>query len=145
MNDKWYCAGLHFQCQECGRCCSGPDEGYIWVTRKEIELIADFLKIPEVQLRQQYLKHHGFKVTIIENPITNDCIFLKLTDGIKHCRIYPVRPNQCRVWPFWSTNLFSSDNWNRSAQKCAGINKGKFYSFEEIEKLRQQEKWWADE
>lgn len=145
MNDKWYCAGLHFECQECGKCCSGPDEGFIWVTRKEIELIADFLKITERQLRQQFLKHHGFRITIIENPVTKDCIFLKLIDGRKQCMIYPVRPNQCRLWPFWPSNLASPDNWNRYAQKCPGINSGRLYSFEEIEKLRKQENWWIDE
>ena len=37
---KWYAAGLHFGCEVCGRCCAGPGEGYIWVTKPEIELIA---------------------------------------------------------------------------------------------------------
>jgi len=145
MNNKWYCAGLHFQCQGCGRCCSGPNEGFIWVEPEEIELIADFLKIPERQLRQQYLKHHGFRTTIIENPVTKDCIFLKLIDGKKQCLIYSVRPNQCRIWPFWPNNLVSPDNWNKAAQKCAGVNNGKLYNLEEIEKLRQQKKWWTNE
>ena len=35
----WYVGGLHFECMECGQCCSGPGDGYIWVTRPEIEAI----------------------------------------------------------------------------------------------------------
>jgi Fe-S-cluster containining protein len=62
----WYIAGLHFECQKCGACCSGPDEGYIWVTRPEIEKIAKLLKIPIGELRRKYLIRVGFRTTIIE-------------------------------------------------------------------------------
>lgn len=142
MNNKWYSSGLHFECLGCGNCCSGPAEGFIWVAKEEIELIADFLKIPVRQLRRQFLKRSGFRLTIVENPVTKDCIFLKVIEGRKQCVIYSVRPNQCRTWPFWPNNLSSPDIWNRAAQKCPGINRGRFYSLEEIEKLRQQKKWW---
>ena len=142
---KWYFAGLHFECLGCGNCCSGPAEGFIWVAKEEIELIADLLKIPVKQLRRQFLKRSGFRLTIIEDTITKDCIFLKIIDGRKQCVIYPVRPNQCRTWPFWPNNLSSLDIWNRTAQKCPGINRGRFYSLEEIEKLCRQKKWWEDE
>jgi len=56
----WYTGGLHFECQRCGRCCSGPSEGYIWVTKSEIELIADFLKMSVGQVRRDYLKRVAF-------------------------------------------------------------------------------------
>ena len=82
------------------------------------------------------------RTSIIENPVTKDCIFLQKNGGKKICRIYPVRPNQCRRWPFWSENLASANKWNEAAQKCNGINKGKLYSFEEIEKIRKSKKWW---
>jgi len=141
--NTWYVGGLHFECVQCGNCCSGPDEGYIWVTSAEIKLIADFLRIPAEQLRQKYLKRVGFRTTIIEQPVTKDCIFLQKIDGQKKCAIYPVRPNQCRIWPFWTENLASADAWNRAAQKCPGINHGRHYNFEEIEKIRKQ-KWWQE-
>ena len=139
----WHVGGLHFECVQCGNCCSGPDEGYIWVTSAEIKLIADFLRIPAEQLRQKYLKRVGFRTTIIEQPVTKDCIFLQKIDGQKKCAIYPVRPNQCRIWPFWTENLASADAWNRAAKKCPGINHGRHYNFEEIEKIRKQ-KWWQE-
>jgi len=137
----WYVSGLYFECVQCSRCCSGPDEGFIWVSRAEIKFIADFLKISTRQVRQKYLKRVGLRTTIIEKPATKDCIFLQKTDGQKRCVVYPVRPNQCRTWPFWPGNLVGPDAWNKATQKCGGINQGRFYSCDEIEKIKKQKKW----
>ena len=114
------------------------------MAKQEIELIADFLKISLGQVRQKYLKRSGLRSTIIEQPVTKDCIFLQKIDGQKGCVIYPVRPSQCRNWPFWSSNLVSSKSWNETAAKCGGVNRGKYYSFEEIEKIKGKKKWWLD-
>ena len=111
----WYIAGLYFECQECGGCCSGPGEGYIWVTKPEIQLIADFLKITVENFRKEYLKRVGLRTTIIEHSYTKDCIFLRKIDGQKQCVIYSVRPGQCRSWPFWSDNLSSPGAWNETS------------------------------
>ena len=140
-NTKWYVAGLHFECQGCGGCCSGPGEGYIWVTRPEIEIIADFLKMTVRQFRQKYLRRVGLRTSIIEHQTTKDCIFLQ--DG-EQCMIYSVRPSQCRSWPFWPSNLASPGDWNKAAQNCPGINRGRLYSFEEIEEIKRFRKWWQD-
>jgi Fe-S-cluster containining protein len=52
------------------------------------------------------------------------------------CTIYPVRPLQCRTWPFWTDNLSSPDAWNRAAQTCPGMNRGKQYDFVSVEEIR---------
>jgi Fe-S-cluster containining protein len=140
----WYVGGLHFECAECGRCCSGPSEGYIWVTKPEIKLIADFLKISIEQLRQKYLKRVGLRRTIIEQTGTKDCIFLQRINDSKKCIIYSVRPTQCRAWPFWPDNLASASAWNNAAQKCQGINQGKHYSFAQIQKIKKIKQWWKN-
>ena len=143
--DKWYSCGLHFECSQCGECCSGPGEGVIWVSRREIEFIADYLNIPESEFREKYLEKIGSRTTIIEEPVSRDCIFLMKTDSGVKCAIYPVRPTQCRSWPFWSSNLRSPAAWNRAASGCGGINTGPLHPIEEIEKKRTQKKWWTDE
>ncbi len=107
-------------------------------------MLADYLKIPVKELQQKYLEKVGVRTTIVEQPVTKDCIFLQKIAGKKGCIIYPVRPNQCRTWPFWKDNLTSPDEWNETAQKCNGINKGKLYTLEEIEKILKQKKWWDD-
>ena len=141
----WYVAGLHFECQRCGRCCAGPGEGYIWVTKPEIQLIADFLKETAEQIRRKFLKRVGLQTTIIEQTDNKDCVFLREIDGRKRCMIYPVRPSQCRIWPFWPSNLTSPSAWNKANQKCPGINRGRRYSYREIEKIKNNKKWWQDD
>ena len=138
----WYAGGLAFQCQKCGKCCSGPDEGYIWVTRKEISLIADYLKIPEENIRKLYTKSVGLRTSLLEQTQSRDCVFLQEIGGKKGCLIYPVRPNQCRTWPFWSDNLENANSWNRAAEKCPGVNRGDLCSLDKIELLRKQKSWW---
>jgi len=138
---KWYISGLSFQCQQCGNCCSGPNEGYIWITRPEIEKLAGYLGITVEQLHKKHLRRIGNRISIIEEPASKDCIFLTKAG----CGIYPARPNQCRTWPFWPGNLTSAEIWNLSTQKCPGVNHGRKYSYGQIEKLKKQKKWWGDE
>ena len=134
--NPWYIAGLHFQCAQCGNCCAGPNEGYIWVTAQEIAAIADFLKLPIKAVRGRFIRNEGRRTTIIEDPQTKDCIFLQTVSGQRGCAIYTARPTQCRTWPFWPGNLATPDAWNRTAQRCAGINRGRLYSHDQIEQLK---------
>ena len=143
--NPWYVAGLHFGCQQCGGCCSGPGEGYIWATRAEVEKIADYLKISVGELRRKHIRRVGMRSSIIEHSVTKDRIFLQEIGGRKGCVIYPVRPNQCRTWPFWSSNLVRPGEWNEAGMRCPGINRGKLYGCEEIDRIRKQRKWWQDE
>jgi Fe-S-cluster containining protein len=103
-------------------------------------------------VRKEYLKRVGLRTTVIEHPGTKDCIFLNhglhglrgLHGSQKRCIIYPVRPGQCRTWPFWSDNLTNPNAWNKAAQKCPGINQGRLYTCDEIEKIKRNKKWWQD-
>ena len=141
----WYSAGLNFQCAACGNCCSGPGEGYIWVTPAEIKFIADFLRIQKEKLSQKYLRRVGLRYSILEQPVNKDCIFLQKTGSGKQCVIYPVRPNQCRSWPFWNENLYCPDAWNETLRTCPGINRGKSFTCDEIEKILATKQWWIDD
>lgn len=144
MKSYWYANGLYFECVQCGRCCSGPAAGYIWVTRPEIQIIADFLKMTAKELRHKFLKRVGFRTSIIEQPATRDCAFLQSVGGEKRCVIYPVRPSQCRLWPFWPDNLAAPDGWCKAAERCPGINLGRFYSYDEIQRIKKSKKWWQN-
>jgi uncharacterized protein len=141
----WYIAGLHFNCTDCGNCCSGPESGYIWATAKEIDLIANYLKMSVEPFRKKYTRRLGNRTTLLENPTNKDCVFLQPVGDKKRCLIYPVRPNQCRTWPFWSSNLANSDSWNHAAMTCPGINRGNFHSCEQIESIKVSKRWWYDE
>ena len=142
ISTKWYAAGLHFECAVCGRCCAGPGEGYIWATRPEIERIAKHLNVTPEELRCRFLHRVGLRTTIVEHSLTKDCIFLRAIGGTKQCAIYSVRPSQCRSWPFWPENLANPDAWNRAAMRCPGINRGRLYTGEDIERIRENRPWW---
>ena len=132
----WYVAGLAFECAQCGRCCAGPQEGYVWASRPQILGIADHLGISVDQMMRQYVRKVGARLSLKERPGNNDCVFL--TDGPdgRGCSVYPVRPTQCRAWPFWSGNLSSPQAWSAAAMRCPGINRGRLFDRDEIETRR---------
>ncbi|MCP4594355.1 MAG: YkgJ family cysteine cluster protein [bacterium] len=134
--EKWYRAGLAFECTQCGNCCSGPP-GYVWVTKKEIRAIARFLGRTDEWLSAAQLRRVRFRYSLTERP-DGDCVFLKRDGDLVGCTIYPVRPLQCRTWPFWSYNLTSEQAWNRSTETCPGINRGRRHDFVSIEDIRTQ-------
>lgn len=113
----WYAKGLQFKCTECGQCCTGSP-GFVWVNENEIQQIATFLKLPVDEFSHRYLRRVDGHLSLIELPKTYDCIFLKN----KKCQIYPVRPTQCRTFPWWPQNLKSEQDWQEAAKYCEGIS-----------------------
>jgi hypothetical protein len=132
---KWYAAGLRFGCKRCGHCCSGAP-GYVWVNRESVERIASFLGCEDGRLGREHLRRVGLRYSLTEKP-GGDCIFLIREQGRTGCAIHPVRPAQCRTWPFWSENLRSASAWETAGRDCPGINSGKLHSSEQIEELRR--------
>ncbi len=116
-DNPWYKDGLRFKCTGCGECCTGAP-GYVWVTEKEMKAIAESIGIPIEDFMAKYVRRVGRRYSLLEKPRSYDCIFLK---G-KKCRIYDVRPTQCRTFPWWTGNLDSEKTWKRLAKECEGIN-----------------------
>lgn len=130
----WYIEGLAFECQQCGRCCAGPDEGYVWVTEDDVAAMAAHLGLAEEPMRRTYVRKVGRRYSLVERKDNRDCVFLtREPDGRRQCAIYPVRPAQCRTWPFWPTNLTSPEAWAAAGLRCPGINRGLLVPFDEIE------------
>jgi hypothetical protein len=115
------------------------------VTGAEVGRIAAFLGITRRELRKKYLRRVGWRMSIIEEAATKDCIFLRVHNGIKNCAIYDVRPNQCRTWPFWKQNIESIEAWHAAATRCRGIDHGRQYSASEIRRIIESKKWWEDD
>jgi hypothetical protein len=143
-DEKWYQGGLRFTCTQCGNCCTGAP-GYVWVSREEIARIAAFLERPDDWLPGDMLRRVGFKYSLTERS-NGDCVFLtKTADGKRTCGIYPVRPLQCRTWPFWNQNLRSPSTWAEAAEHCPGMNNGQYHNFVAIEQIRLKKSWFEDE
>ena len=120
--------GLQFGCVQCGRCCTG-EPGAIYVTDREIDEISSYLGMPRKDFVRCSLKKIGGRYSIRDVRNANwSCLFF--SEG--KCVVYPVRPVQCRTWPFWTENLRSRSSWAQTSKDCPGIGSGKSYSRDEI-------------
>ena len=118
-------AGLRFECQQCGACCTGAP-GLIKVGAGDIRKITAFLQMDLKQFADRFLcRQKGFES--IGEHSDGRCLFYD-----QGCTIYPVRPRQCRSYPFWFPLLRSPERWRREAQICPGIGLGKMYPRKEI-------------
>ncbi len=153
----WYAEGLTFTCTQCGNCCTGP-AGYVYASHAEIRRLAEFLKLTPEQVVEEYCRKVGGKISFKEKRGTGgwDCIFLEEVAAKRRavgadrdlfytkriCTVYPVRPLQCRTWPFWDGNLASTENWDLAAQRCPGMNQGqRHFTREQIEEFRDAVDW----
>lgn len=128
----WYDKGLRFTCLKCGNCCrANGDYSYIYVTVDEIQRIMKHLDIP----RKEFMRNHCSRL--------EGRTIIKFKDGAcslaqeDQCTVYKVRPIQCKAWPFWVENL---DEWvwyEEIASICPGVNRGKLYKKEEVEKIAE--------
>ena len=136
MSEKkyWYSAGLRFECQVCGGCCTGAP-GYVWVTEDEIRALAGAIGYSEFEFRSRFVRQIGKRFSLIELA-NGDCI---LFDGEKRCcRVYEHRPVQCRTWPFWPSNIVSPERWAQVASHCPGCNCGDVVPLEEIRRQAEE-------
>lgn len=140
MAKPWYQAGLQFKCTQCGNCCTGAP-GFVYVTQGEIDKIAEFLGRPGKGLSDQHLRKVGRRYSLTENKKSGDCCFLKTENGKRTCSIYPVRPLQCRTWPFWDLNLDTPEDWYEASEGCPGMNTGPNYTLVQIEVRRTAKTW----
>jgi hypothetical protein len=89
------------------------------VSEKEIEKIAQYLQMEPAEFRERYTRPAEGRITLIEYKLGINnyaCIFFEPTSG--KCQIYPVRPTQCRTYPFW--DIFK-ERWKEVARECPGI------------------------
>lgn len=118
--------GVRFRCTDCGACCTGSP-GRVRVSEDELKAISEHRKEPlqdliALQTREidgvRYLREHD----------NGDCVFF--VDG--RCSIHPVKPTQCRLYPFWFQNVRNEEAWQKTCQECPGIGEGDLVSPEEI-------------
>jgi Fe-S-cluster containining protein len=162
--EPWYADGLRFTCSQCGNCCTGGP-GFVWISREEIGRLAEFLRITPREVVNRYCRKVNGRISLTETRVPSgnfDCVFLqeekvtqtrrgadgrdeRVTFTRRGCSIYPVRPLQCRTWPFWPENLSSPEAWAHSAKRCHGMNHGRrAFTREQMEALRDAKDWPQD-
>ena len=127
--EPWWTKGLKFECRKCGNCCSGAP-GYVWLTSEELHSIAGYCGMSVGEFRKKSVRRVRGKYSLREYN-NGDCLMFHRERG---CLIYPVRPAQCRTYPFWKDILRSRRAWEQEAKKCPGIGSGPRRKFETIRK-----------
>ena len=112
------------KCEQCGgKCCVG-ESGYVFISVNEMLAMAKFLGLDFEVFTQKFVRKVGYKFSLIEVPrnAPNDfcCVFF----NAGKCKIYPVRPKQCREFPFWDAYRADSINARDKEslqQECLGV------------------------
>lgn len=120
---------LHFSCTRCGRCCEGPGDYFVFLTADEAERIRAYRGLSTGWFRRRYLRRHGDGQLVLASGSDARCIFL---DAEGQCGIYPVRPLQCRTYPFWPEIVASGRAWQGEGRRCEGIDRGEPVPVDEI-------------
>ena len=117
--------GLRFECRRCGDCCTGAP-GVVRASSKEVTDMAAYLEMTLSQAIDAFLSpwENGYR---IKEDGHGRCLFFE-----NGCRIYPVRPAQCRTFPFWFSNLRSEARWESIRRQCPGIDTGRRHTKNEI-------------
>jgi len=132
---SFYEKGLQFECLNCGRCCTGFP-GYVYLSERDVRRAAGFLRLRPDAFVRRYTRvvpvFHERRLSLTEKG-NYDCVFW--SGG---CAIYPARPYQCAAFPFWKRHLVSRAEWEKTASLCGGVDRGKVYTREEIDRIVSQ-------
>ncbi len=139
---SWYHKGLRFECTQCGNCCtSHGDYAYVYLAEADVGAISAHLGLDRASFLARHVAHEeGHLLLRMDQPA---CPFLTAE---RRCSIYPVRPKQCRTWPFWEENL-AREVWEGPVtETCPGIGQGPLVPAAEIERqARETEAWYEGE
>src|SRR5215469_10812024 len=109
--------GLRFACQRgCINCCD--QDGYVYLTEEDVNRAAKFVGASTKVFEKKYVYRTAHQIRF-RKPRKKQCPFLE-SGG---CAIHPVKPTQCRTFPFWPELVENRDEWDRAARFCPGIGK----------------------
>ena len=130
-------ARLRFACTGCGACCTGARDHVVEISMREMEAIRAFLDISPAWLRRRYLVREADGSRGIRLGRDGRCPFL---GDDNRCRIYAVRPTQCRTYPWWPELVTQQSDWDAEATRCEGLNRGAIVPLARIERMLARER-----
>ena len=124
--------GVRFECQPgCTNCCT--QKGFVYLTEGDVERIAKFLEISKLTFERRYVYRTARQIRL-RVPREVQCHFLR--EG--GCSIHPVKPAQCRIFPFWPELVDDKREWRKTGAWCPGIGKGELVQIEKASGLASE-------
>lgn len=127
--------GRRFGCTQCDKCCTLP--GFVCLTWRELAAMATHLglDIDAFRARAQVRWITDLGGWTIDTTDGKGC---PLLEGDGGCLVHPVKPAQCRAFPFWPEMLDDACVWEESKAYCEGLDApdGRLFTKEEIEAMR---------
>jgi Fe-S-cluster containining protein len=109
---------LRFACQPgCTKCCDV--RGFVYITENDLQRIAAHVGLTPKVFEKKYVVRYK-RMLRLRKPRHSQCHFL--TEG--GCSVHPVKPVQCRLYPFWPELVEQRINWEIERIACPGIGKG---------------------
>src|SRR5579864_3213333 len=124
--------GLRFECQAgCTNCCR--QKGFVYLTEADLARIAPFVGMRPAEFERVYV-YRTKHLLRLRMPRHTQCHFLR--EG--GCSIHPVKPTQCRIFPFWPELVDDKREWSKTAAWCPGIGKGELVQIEKADGLARE-------
>jgi Fe-S-cluster containining protein len=109
---------LRFACQQgCTKCCEV--HGFVYITEQDLSRMAEYAGLTKKAFESAYVLRFRH-ILRLRKPRGSQCYFLK--EG--GCSVHPVKPTQCRLYPFWPELVENRSNWQAEGKRCPGIGKG---------------------
>lgn len=131
---KFYDDGLKFECQKCSFCC-GHSPGFVYLSKQDLQSLCKFFGMSIKNFIEKYCRwvnyYYGAQVLALLEKKNYDCILWE-----NGCSAYQARPLQCSAYPFWSWMVKDKETWDDCSRDCPGMNKGRLWTADEIEKIK---------
>lgn len=125
---------LRFTCQPgCTRCCE--QQGYVYITEDDLRRAAAYLGMTGRAFERKYV-YRTRHLLRLRKPRGRQCHFLAGSG----CSIHPVKPVQCRLFPFWPELVEHRAEWKRTASWCPGIGEGPLIQIGSVMELASEMK-----
>ena len=105
----------------------------MYLTEHDVTRAAQFLGLTPADFEQRYI-YRTRHLRRLRIPRGGLCRFLR-PDG---CSIHPVKPTQCRAFPFWPELVRSARGWRKTAKYCPGIGKGPLIQIETARQVARE-------
>ena len=93
----------------------------LFITESDLQAAAAYQALAPAEFESRYVIRYRHVLRLRRPPRGQEqCVFLT-AEG---CSIHPVKPTQCRTYPFWPTLVESREVWRMEADFCPGIGKG---------------------